>query len=74
MSSTSSNSQSSSRVRRARPRKPVDGAFGPSDLSLNTKPSGQERFASELNADGMTKIFTVAKAKVPICKFYDPEL
>ncbi|KAI9338951.1 hypothetical protein DFJ73DRAFT_603047, partial [Zopfochytrium polystomum] len=30
--------------------------------------------ASCLRANGMTKICTVTKAKVPICKFFDPEL
>ncbi|KAJ3030140.1 hypothetical protein HDV00_009094 [Rhizophlyctis rosea] len=30
--------------------------------------------ASALRKHGMQKIYTVAKAKVPICKFYDPDL
>ncbi|KAJ1560290.1 hypothetical protein HK405_007602, partial [Cladochytrium tenue] len=30
--------------------------------------------AAFLRSCGMTKVYTVGKAKVPICKFYDPEL
>ncbi|KAJ3205524.1 hypothetical protein HDU67_008787 [Dinochytrium kinnereticum] len=50
------------------------------DLCLTTPWEDRERgvanmhvLAGCLRRYGMTKIYTVTKAKVPICKFYDPE-